>query len=151
MLGFSLVVNPSTGILGLDDRKEILDLFSGLKELAESAFPKKCNSCGRTYKNAEEFFAATHDVKQQASGLKAAEYDDGRVIVESFRNCACGSTLLVYFNDRRDMSPRGLQRRKLFGELLDQLVNSGYERNVARDELLNVLYGRESTLVKRNK
>ncbi|MCG7870564.1 MAG: hypothetical protein N0C81_01335 [Candidatus Thiodiazotropha lotti] len=56
-------------------------------------------------------------------------------IVELYRNCSCGSTLMEFFSDRRDTSEIGLRRRHLFDELLAQLVEMGIASEEARNEL----------------
>lgn len=123
------------------------DLYHGLRALAESSFPKHCPSCGRCYETAEQFLAETQGTNTQMSGLKAAVDDDGNIVVEVFRNCHCGSTLLDYFSDRRDMSEAGQQRRRKFEELLEYLVSRGVAKEMARAELLKVLHGEHSTLL----
>ena len=100
------------------------DLFRSLRALEEATFPKLCRNCGRKYEDAAEFLAATRQVRPDHTGLKEGIDEDGAAIVEVFRNCACGSTLLETFSDRRDQSPGGLRRRQRFGEMLDKLVNS---------------------------
>jgi len=82
-------------------------------------------------------------VLNEATGVS----DDGSRIVEAFRNCPCGSTLMDFFTDRRDMSEKGLRRRERFGELLDYLVENGMERAAARAELLKVLKGGSSAVL----
>ncbi|MEW5757364.1 MAG: oxidoreductase [Pseudomonadota bacterium] len=124
------------------------ELFNGLVALAATAFPKVCQSCGMRYETAEDYFAKTRAVGQSSSGLKHAEEDDGVYIVELFRNCVCGSTMLEFFNDRRDASEQGLRRRQIFGQLLDKLVASGMAHDIARAELLKVLRGEPSRLIK---
>lgn len=121
--------------------------YAGLRELAESAFPKQCRNCGRTYQTAAEFVAATQPIKADKSGLKQSIDDDGRAIVELFRNCVCGSTLMDSFNDRRDLSEAGLRRRQRFGELLEYLKGQGLPHLTARDELLKVTRGQPSELL----
>ncbi|MDP2809338.1 MAG: oxidoreductase [Rhodocyclaceae bacterium] len=122
--------------------------YAGLRELAESAFPKQCRNCGRTYQTAAEFVAATQPLAPDKSGLKQSIDDDGRAIVELFRNCVCGSTLMDSFNDRRDLSEGGLRRRQRFGELVEYLQGQGLPRLTARDELLKVVRGQPSELLR---
>jgi len=122
-------------------------LFSGLKALADSSFPKRCACCGRVYASAEEFFRETQAVRAGRNDLKPATEEDGTHILEAFRNCVCGSTLMEFFGDRRDASPAGEVRRKRFGELLDQLVGRGVDRAVAKQELLKVVHGQRSELI----
>lgn len=123
------------------------DLFHGLEELAQSAFPKQCANCGRRFETAEQFLKETEDLHQTKTGIKQGEDDDGNKIVEVFRNCPCGSTLLELFNDRRDMSEAGIKRRKKFDELLTMLLEHDLEREVARAELIKLLRGERSELL----
>jgi len=123
--------------------------FKDLQSLAESAFPKHCANCGRTYETAEDFLEQTQHIAPKKSGLKSSTDEDGTIIVEAFRNCVCGSTLMDFFSDRRDVSPRGLARRKKYGELLDYLISEGLEATIARNELLKVLRGEKSEILKK--
>ncbi len=123
------------------------ELYAGLQALAESAFPKRCNNCGRSFATAAEFIAATENIPGRRSGFKATRDDDGQSIVELFRNCSCGSTLMDNFSDRRDLSEAGLKRRQRFGELLDYLVAQGLAFETARAELKKVLRGERSTIL----
>ncbi|MFH2008940.1 MAG: hypothetical protein ABI333_20290 [bacterium] len=74
--------------------------------------------------------------------------DAGRPALQLYRNCPCGSTLLELFRDRRDLSPAGRQRRKRFGELLEQLEQSGLGREIGRSELRRFLRGEDSELIR---
>ena len=124
------------------------EFYSNLRELAESAFPKQCRNCGRSYASAEEFVAATHPVAADKSGLKSTHDDDGTVILELFRNCVCGSTLMDSFNDRRDSTETGARRRQRFNEIQAYLVGQGVETEVARRELRKVARGQTSELLR---
>ena len=130
------------------DSKRSQELFKGLKALSEASFPKRCAFCGREYATVEAYVRETEDVAGQ-SGLKKGFDDDDRPIVELFRNCVCGSTLMDCFNDRRDSSEGGLRRRKLFGKLMEVLTSKGMAENVARDELLKVLRGERSAVLEK--
>jgi hypothetical protein len=123
-------------------------LYDGLQALANSAFPKKCNTCHRTFENAEEFILETEKLRPSVSGLKQSMDDDGSMIVELFRNCTCGSTLMDAFNDRRDLSSKGEKRRKRFAELQTFLVEEhDVDSIVARNELLKVMRGESSKIL----
>lgn len=122
-------------------------LFRGLKSLSRTAFPKKCPTCGRVYDNEQQYISATQAIRPAKSGLKESFDDDDNQIVELYRNCVCGSTLMEFFGDRRDNTPNGVKRREIFGKLLDLLVAEGIEREVARQELLKKLYGKKSELL----
>ena len=121
-------------------------LFAGLTALAKSSFPKRCNTCGRDYPNVDSFIAET-EALQGHSGLKAAMDDEGDSMVELFRNCVCGSTLLDFFNDRRDLTDEGARRRANFGEVLGYLEARGIPHHQARLELLKVMQGENSQVL----
>jgi hypothetical protein len=122
-------------------------IFAGLRELADSAFPKRCANCGREYQNSAEFFEATHPVRANISGLKQSIDDDGRMIVDLFRNCVCGSTLLESYENRRNSSEEGVLRRKRFLDMVDQLVAFGCPEDTARSELLKFMRGQPNDLL----
>lgn len=124
-----------------------LAFYRGLTALAEGTFPKRCFTCGRVYESVDDFLRQTGTVNGGRSGLKAVSDDDQHTVVELFRNCVCGSTLMDVFNDRRDLSPQGLHRRRQFDGLLDVLEARGIERGLARHELLRVLRGEHSDLL----
>jgi hypothetical protein len=123
-------------------------LLAGLHELSATAFPKRCGTCGQVYSTVDEYIRLTSRINEQRTGLKQSHDDDGSTIVELFRNCACGSTLMDVFCDRRNYSPEGLKRRARFGELIDYLVARGLNRETARSELLKVMRGGDSTILR---
>jgi hypothetical protein len=130
-----------------DDNLSYSEFFAGLNALAETAFPKRCATCGRVFETAEQFLSETNKIKDTISGLKSSEDIEGGQIVELFRNCPCGSTLMESFSDRRDVSEQGRNRRKRFDELMRYLVFHGFEKTVARSELLKVLRGEKSEVL----
>lgn len=119
------------------------DWFAGLKALSRSDFPKRCRNCGRVFANEADYFQRTEPIRPEITGLKGAVDNDGP-LVEVFRNCVCGSTLLVCCASRRDDSEAGHSRRRLFEELFDYLGRHGIERVQVRDELLRVASGERS-------
>lgn len=123
-------------------------IFAGLRQLAESAFPKRCAGCGHEYATAMEFIAATHALHPRRSGLKQSRDDDENLIVDLFRNCECGSTLMESFHDRRDLTAAGIKRRRRFDEMLGRLVASGMDKDVAQAELLKLMRGQSNDLLR---
>lgn len=113
--------------------------FDGLTALLASAFPKTCRNCGYVYQSAEQFFAETDGMARGRPSLKSAEEDDGGVLVEAFRNCRCGSTLMDEFACRRDMSEQGHQRRQIFDRLLRLLQTEAGGAQAARRQILDLL------------
>ena len=122
-------------------------LFAGLRQLADSAFPKRCAHCGRVYRNSEEFLTATQPVRPDCSGLKQSRDDDGQMIVDLFRNCVCGSTLLESFRNRRNLSKDGVMHRMLFQEMVGKVAAMGYPAETARNELLKFMRGQPNELL----
>lgn len=120
------------------------EFYGGLRELADSAFPKHCRHCGQEYANATDFLTATLSLRANASGLKQSLDDDGQMIVDLFRNCACGSTLLESFQNRRDCSEQGDKRRKIFQEMVNRLVEQNWSADKARAELLKLMHASAS-------
>jgi hypothetical protein len=127
--------------------KNTLKLYEGLKALSDAAFPKQCPSCGRRYESAEEFIRATQSIREGISGLKSAVDEEAQPMVELYRNCPCGSTLMDCFDDRRDLSQPGLKRRKLFGQLLGMLHRKGVQTHIARAELIRLMRGEQSPVL----
>lgn len=124
------------------------EFFTGLRALAASAFPKHCANCGKIFASASQFIQETRAIRENMSGLKQSIDDIDNTIVEVYRNCPCGSTLMDFFSDRRDGSDNGLRRRDKFAELLAYLVEKGWEAQTARTELIKVLRGEKSALLK---
>jgi len=121
-------------------------LFNDLVALEKSSFPKKCETCGITYECAEDFTKRTEHINGK-TGLKSSEDDDGGTILECFRNCVCGSTLLDFFADRRDTSAKGEKRRKAFDKVLAHLIENEIEEQRAREELKYYLKHKKSELL----
>ena len=119
--------------------------FEGLQALAASAFPKHCGYCGRVFATAQDFMQQTQSVRKDISGLKQSFDDDSVAIVEAYRNCLCGSTLMDFFSDRRDISESGARRRELFEKLLPHLQEKGMTLAAAREHLLALLRGAEKS------
>lgn len=119
--------------------------FDGLQALAASAFPKHCNNCGRMFGTAADFIQQTQAVRSNMSGLKQSFDDDNIAIVEAYRNCICGSTLMDFFSDRRDISDAGNKRRQLFDKLLPHLQGKGMGKKAAREYLLGLLRGQQES------
>ena len=130
----------------VDKQHLIAELYAGLRAFSNQSFPKRCTRCGRQFETVEDFLLETEGVPH-TSGLREGIDDDDQRVVELFRNCPCGSTLMELFGDRRDLSPTGIERRARFNQLLNLLTGDGVEPAVARQELRKVLRGEESALL----
>lgn len=131
----------------MNEKNTDLALFNGLKALSEASFPKECEACGRRFESADAFINETQAVKKGSSGLKRSLDDHQQSIVELYRNCPCGATLMDNFTDRRDLSQSGVHRRELFGQLLQLLESKGLHSDRGRQELLKILNGEHSAIL----
>jgi hypothetical protein len=118
--------------------------FAGLKALADSAFPKQCKNCGKMFVTANQFIAETKAIRQGMTGLKQGVDDDDVPVVEVYRNCTCGSTLMDFFSDRRNVTEEGKKRRALFNQLMSHLQKKGISYTDGRACLLRLLHGNAS-------
>ncbi|WP_445371590.1 hypothetical protein ACH518_01425 [Methylomonas sp. HW2-6] len=123
-----------------------IEAFEGLQALLQSAFPKRCPNCGRVFSGPEQFFRETGDMPGGRSSLKSFVDDQGMAVVEVFRNCRCGSTLMDEFSCRRDMSAPGHRSREQFQCLLQTLVARGIAAETARNEILKFMLGAPNRL-----
>jgi len=121
--------------------------LNGLSSFIESAFPKTCAVCGKKYLTAEQFLTETDNMPSGRSSLKEALEDDGTSIVEVFRNCGCGSTLMDEFNSRRNNSEQGQKKRDEFNKLLKFLESQNVPTAKARTEILKLYKGEKSELL----
>lgn len=126
-----------------DSNSFIDDLYSNLSALSKDSFPKHCNNCGRVFETERDFVLKTVSMEDH-SGFKPDLDDDGRPLIELFRNCTCGSTLMDYFNERRDLSEKGIRRRETFEKILVMLEKKGWSRHQGRQELLKFMRGERS-------
>jgi hypothetical protein len=132
--------------MSVEQTLSVDSLFGDLVALEENSFPKKCETCGMIYHTVEEFTAKTVEINGR-TGFKSSEGDEGEAVIELFRNCHCGSTLLDFFADRRDLSAKGDSRRKAFDKVLNHLVEQGIELETARNELRYYLKHKKSKLL----
>lgn len=123
----------------------VAELYQGLQALADAAFPKACSNCGATYQNLEEFLRGTHSTFS-SSGLKQADMERNQPVVELYRTCHCGATMLEFFCDRRDDSESGALVRAKFAQLLDMLQETGLSLATVRAELTLLLHGEHSEI-----
>jgi hypothetical protein len=122
-------------------------LYEGLQSLETAAFPKQCPKCGHVFISLLDLICLS-DKSLNSSGLVGSEGVGAAPIVGLYRNCVCGETLFVFCRDRRDVSPEGIRRRETFAQLLEQYRNSGLDRDLVRKELLRVMHGEGSELLR---
>lgn len=122
------------------------EFLHGLREMAETSFPKECRTCGNVYQDSRDFIERTVGIGPR-KGVKTGFDDDDNRVLEFFRNCSCGSTLYGLYAERRDYSEIGERRRAKFDGLLARLVDHGIAPELARIELRKVLRGERSTVL----
>lgn len=123
-----------------------METFAWFEVEDRSVFPKICRSCNKQYGSFEEYVSQTTDVNG-SGGLAEYPEDDKSSKVGVFRNCECGSTLLVVCFCRRDESEEGEMRRRNFDHMLDRYQSKGISREQARCELRNVMRGGKSHIL----
>lgn len=131
----------------LDEKQWLSDLYKGLQTLEELSFPKKCNKCGKIYVSLLDLVCQTIELTR-SSGLILADDEENQSVIGLFRNCTCGTTLFVFCKNRRDVSEQGIRRRETFDQLLKMFEAAGVDALVARQELLKILRGEESELLR---
>ncbi len=132
--------------LNRQERQAIISAIQrDLITIAKESFPKQC-SCGRSYANLDEFIAGTQSVEDGRGLFIDEDYASGSV-VDLLRNCACGSTLMVAFETRRDHSPSGDKCRTIFGRLHEFFTGCGLDGKVVRNELLRTSQGENSPVL----
>jgi hypothetical protein len=103
--------------ISLDRLKELqskaYQIESRLKTLYAEKFPKKCNTCERVYQTREEYLTAT-----APTGDRHVRFEPKVEKVQEYRNCICGSTLMIMLPERRDMSAFGHERRAIFDQMV---------------------------------
>lgn len=127
-----------------------IQLFEGLHSLLEDSFPKKCATCGKVYHSSAQFFKETTPPAMSSKSLKSSFDDEIGTVVEAYRNCSCGSTLMDVFSDRRDASEKGVKRREKFDRVLTMFVEKGMERQEVKSELLKFIRTGQSTFFDRH-
>ena len=81
-------------------------------------FPKACSCCGTIYQSCKEYKERTKALKQDVASTLVPF---ANCWIE-YRNCGCGSTLVLIFSEERDVSPSGQRRRDYFWECVDKLT-----------------------------
>lgn len=122
------------------------EFLRGLREMAETTFPKQCRNCGNVYQDSRDFIERTVGIGPK-KGVKTGFDDDDTRVLEFFRNCVCGSTLHGLYAERRDYTENGERRREKFDVLLQRLVTHGVAQEMARIELRKLLRGEESQML----
>ena len=130
----------NTHMSSTDDPEQfpIISLYQGLRAIWDTEFPKICPKCNRVYHSFEEYLVDTFPL-HHSSGLMGYKVGDPGEQVGLFRNCACGTTIMAFCHDRRDLSESGNKRRELFNELMNRLIDNGISAQEAREKLLKEL------------
>ena len=106
-----------------------------LTAIYREKFPKTCNTCERVFATREEYLEATNPTEKH--GIR---WDDFIDKVQEYRNCTCGSTLVIMVPDRRDMSPFGIERRRLFSEFVGKIVQLPGQEQVVVEGQVRVIF-----------
>lgn len=97
---------------------DAVDFDKRLRGFYSKAFPKKCNTCNELYPSREVYLDKT-----EALNPRHMEYgtvvDYGRII--EYRNCQCGSTLVIVTDCRRGLAFSGIHFRNYFDDCVIRL------------------------------
>ncbi len=96
-------------------------------------FPKKCNNCGTIYETREQYLRDTQRLAKTTTIFDV-------IGLQEYRNCACGSTLIVWTQDRRDNTEYGVARRRLFDECLQKMKKISNESDAVLREKLREIF-----------
>lgn len=105
-----------------------------LSVLYRDKFPKTCRTCGKVFHTREDYVLAANSADKHVVQFNAQINK-----VQEYRNCVCGSTLMIMVPDRRDMSEFGIERRRLFVQFVDKVVEiSGEERSLIEQRIREI-------------
>jgi hypothetical protein len=122
------------GNTSLTERRELLQksINEQLVGLYAEKFPKKCNCCLKIYQTRESYLEETARLKKN-NGIVICE----RRGVQEFRNCSCGSTLLIVTDNRRDNSEFGEAKRAFFNLCVAYLLQVEAMNNLSDERSTN--------------
>ena len=106
--------------LMLETPHETLAMVEGSRDepwQLQRQFPKRCRCCGALYNSYPTYLDQTKPLGTETG----VTYVPAVQTWVEYRNCMCGSTLVLLFNFERDFSPEGLKRRDYFWECVHKL------------------------------
>jgi len=124
----------------IQEQTEDTSFLEGFNEFWRSEFPKTCPTCGRVYGDFCSFVRETETTRGSSGLVEYQGRENQETSVGIFRNCPCGSTLMIRGQDRRNTSEAGEKSRQIFGAMLEKLVAANVPRPTARVRLLKALY-----------
>jgi hypothetical protein len=123
----------------------ILRTFEDLKSKFYNEFPKTCASCDRVYDTLDDFINRTRPIAQGSGVLDAINHPQ-RKIFDLWRDCICGSTMMMVCDERRDLSEKGIKIRESIGGILNDLMARGLNYEEAKSKILSLIYGKRIPL-----
>lgn len=96
----------------------------------------------------DQYLSQSETLSQKRSRVTWFDHNDNS-FTDIHRNCHCGSRLRVVINECRDKSESGIRKKKIFDQLHKIFIAEGLETNCVRQELLKILRGEESILLKK--
>lgn len=120
-------------------------IYAGLRTVTDNQFPRSCERCGTVFQDLQELIGKTSSFGD-SSGLEDPELQNPGP-VRLARVCRCDAMIVVLCSNRRDLSPQGAARRRLFDEILAKLLAQGVPEAMARSELRRMLHGQGSPLL----
>ncbi|MEM7392597.1 MAG: hypothetical protein AAF492_09625 [Verrucomicrobiota bacterium] len=129
----------------IQESEIILRTFEDLKSKFYNEFPKSCSSCERVYETLDDFINRTRPIAQ-GSGLLDSINHPRRKIFDLWRDCVCGSTMMMVCDERRDLSEKGIRIREAIGGILNDLMARGLNYEEAKTKILSLVYEKRMPL-----
>lgn len=99
---------------------------------SESYFPISCLCCGRPFDSSASVFHETRESKTHSMPILSSE--NGVFIIE--RDCPCGSPVVFKIKQRRNLCAEGVERRQIYENLQERLLEAGVPRISVRSVIL---------------
>ncbi|MBN1794377.1 MAG: hypothetical protein JW844_05380 [Candidatus Omnitrophica bacterium] len=103
----------------------------------EDIFPVRCESCYREFASEAAFLTAYSQEKNTDNIEEIIEHIKNSQLKHLSLTCSCGSVITIPFKEKRGGGWAKKLKRRLFGEKLERLMQSGMSRDEARRYLLN--------------
>ncbi len=101
----------------MEKKKQFAQFYLGLRESNLDEFPKGCKTCKKTFQTLDDFLNETVEIPASTGLIEVEVFPESPVGL--WRNCLCGSTLLVLCDDRRDPSEEAARQRRIFSKCLN--------------------------------
>lgn len=93
-------------------------------------YPRKCSCCDKVFPDRETYL---NETELLPTGIYS---ETKKHFILEYRNCACGSTIVISMSNVRDETEEGIQNRQEFQKNMEKLMATGLSPEEAREQLL---------------